>query len=211
MMPNKEPYVIGLTGGIASGKSEVTNYLKSQGYTVLDADQAYHQAMKKGGPAYQALLDHFGQKILSKEGEIDRKNLSDLVFREPQKRRELDQLTHPIIFQVFMEKYHSLPPETFKDGLVFFDIPLLFEMGSLRDQLKINSVWLVAASEKTQLARLEKRNGFSKEEALTRIRAQMPLEKKQQLADKILYNEKDLKALYQEIEEVLREERGTYA
>ena len=67
-MPNKEPYVIGLTGGIASGKSEVTNYLKSQGYTVLDADQAYHQAMKKGGPAYQALLDHFGQKILSKEG-----------------------------------------------------------------------------------------------------------------------------------------------
>lgn len=206
-MQNKKPYVIGLTGGIASGKSEVTSYLRKKGYIVLDADQAYHQAMKKNGPAYWALIEHFGEKILSKKNEIDREKLADLVFQDPKKRKELDRLTHPIIFQVFMEKFHSIPVEDFKEGLVFFDIPLLFEMGPLRDRLAIDSIWLVAASEDTQANRLEKRNGLSREEALTRIRSQMPLEKKKRLSDKILYNEKDLETLYHEVDNALVEER----
>lgn len=210
MMSNKRPYTIGLTGGIACGKSAISSYLKDQGYTVLDADELYHKTMEKGGPAYEALISHYGQEILSERGEIDRKKLSALVFSDPKEKDQLEAITHPIIFRAFIDQYHSIAHEDLKDGFIFFDIPLLFESKKLREKLQLDSIWLVAASEKTQVKRLKKRNGFSPSEAITRIRAQMPLEKKKVLSDQILYNEKDLASLHKQIDQTLIKEKENY-
>ena len=149
--------VIGLTGGIASGKSTVSNILKKAGAVIIDADRIARDVVKKGLPAYQEIRDTFGDNVLSPDGEIDRSVLGDIIFNDPQKKQLLNRIVHPYVsketnFQLkHIEKTH---PNT----IVILDIPLLMEAQMHRD---LSDVIVVYVPEHTQIKRLMRRDGIS--------------------------------------------------
>jgi len=170
---------IGLTGSIACGKSTVSQYLRSLGFAVVDADAISHALTAPGGAALPSLRSAFGDGIF--DGDVlDRRALGSLVFSSTERRARLNAILHPmIISQIEAELSAQDGPEK----IVFGDIPLLYEcaMESMFDH-----VWVVSVSEDIQLARLTERDGLSKSEALSRIRSQMPLEEKRQRADAVI-------------------------
>lgn len=195
-MQNKR---IAITGGIASGKSTVTMYLRGLGYQVIDADQITHDLYDHSQEFQDKIIETFGKDILS-QGVIDRQKLGSIVFSDEKKRLDLNRITHPMIYDKILQAKSD-------EKFLFFDIPLYFEVeDNLKDRLKIDEVWLVYVDEKTQLERLQKRDGLSKKEALDRIQSQIPLNKKIELSDVILYNTKDMETLYNQIDEQLRDE-----
>lgn len=161
--------IIGITGGIASGKSTVTNYLRQKGYQVIDADQVVHELQAKGGKLYQALVSWLGSAILNEAGELDRPKLSQLIFSSQENLAKSSRLQNDIIRQELANRRDQLAKieETF-----FMDIPLLFEQ-DYADWF--DEVWLVDVSKGTQLERLMARNNLSQEEAQQRIAAQLSL------------------------------------
>lgn len=177
---------IGITGGIASGKSTVLDFLRKEGYRVIDADAVVHDLQKKGGKLYQALLDFFGADILLDNGELNRPKLSELVFSNPDVRTQLAQLQDSII-RLELFKQCDVLAQT--EDLFFVDIPLLFERSY---QSWFDEIWLVYVDEERQLERFMARNQYSKEEAKQRIASQLSLENKKKLADKIIDNRGDL-------------------
>lgn len=175
-------YIIGLTGGIATGKSTVSSILRELGAVVIDSDEIAHEIMEPGQPAYKDIVDTFGPAILAPDGRIDRTALGKLVFEDPTARFTLNNITHPRVAARFKEKLKELPPDT---RVVVWDVPLLLEAGLDRG---VNEVWVVWVDEETQIKRLMERNHFTREEALARIRAQMPLEEKMKRADRLIDN-----------------------
>ncbi len=174
--------VIGLTGGIASGKSTVTDFLREKGYQVIDADAEVHDLQKKGGRLYQVLLEEFGPAILAADGQLDRVKLGQQVFADSQLRARLSELQDQIIRQELLAR-RDLLSQT--EEVVFMDIPLLYELDYSGE---VDEVWLVYVDERQQLARLMARNGYSLQEAENRLAAQLSLEKKKELADKVIDN-----------------------
>ncbi|MGT2910493.1 dephospho-CoA kinase [Streptococcus cameli] len=190
--------IIGVTGGIASGKTTVTAYLREKGYVVIDADQVVHELQAKGGRLYQALVEWLGTSILQEDGELNRPVLSDLIFSSPENMATSAQLQNGIIRQELLERKEK----TAKTEEVFFmDIPLLFE---LEFEDWFDAVWLVYISPETQLNRLMKRNQLSKEEARLRISKQASLEEKKNKADIVLDNTGTRECLYQQIDKLLK-------
>ncbi|MEG7280763.1 dephospho-CoA kinase [Bacillus sp. 0909A] len=190
--------VIGLTGGIASGKSTVANMLIDKGITVIDADIIAKQAVEKGMPAYRQIIDEFGQDILLENGDIDRRKLGALVFTNEQKRLALNSIVHPAVREEMLKRRDEsiANQETF----VVLDIPLLFE--SKLESL-VDKIIVVSVTKELQLERLIKRNQLTEEEALSRIRSQMPLEEKVSRADNVIDNSGTLKETKQQLEEIL--------
>jgi len=179
---------LGLTGGIATGKSTVANILLSEGVIILDADQIAHKNMKPTGLAYPGILEFFGPDILDKHDLIDRKKLGATIFSSEQKRLKLNQLTHPYVRDVLQEKtreYQELEASNQKKYILVLMIPLLFEseLSYLVDQTMV-----VYCPEEVQLSRLMQRNQLSSMEAEQRIRAQMPIETKARRADFLIDN-----------------------
>ena len=174
--------IIGITGGIASGKSTVTNYLRQKGCQVIDADQVVHELQAKGGKLYQALVSWLGSAILNEAGELDRPKLSQLIFSSQENLAKSSQLQNEIIRQELANRRDQLAKteETF-----FMDIPLLFEQ-DYADWF--DEVWLVDVSKGTQLERLMARNNLSQEEAQRRIAAQLSLAEKRQRAEIVIDN-----------------------
>lgn len=189
-------YVIGLTGGIASGKSTASDYIRSKGYPVLDADTYAKKATAKGGPAYQGIIDHFGAELLQDDGEIDRRKLGAIVFNDDGERKVLNQLVHPEVRRMMDADKDRLAEE----GHVFLDIPLLFENGLDR---QCDITLTVYVDQETQIERLMERNGFSHSEALSRINSQMPLSEKRDRSDEVLDNSGSKNELYAQIEDFL--------
>ncbi len=189
-------YVIGLTGGIASGKSTASDYIRSKGYPVLDADTYAKKATAKGGPAYQGIIDHFGADLLQDDGEIDRRKLGAIVFNDTSEREVLNQLVHPEVRRMMDEDKERLV----ESGHVFLDIPLLFENGLDR---QCDLTLTVYVDQETQIERLMERNGFSHSEALSRINSQMPLSEKRDRSDEVLDNSGSKNELYAQIEDFL--------
>ncbi|MBY8908515.1 dephospho-CoA kinase [Salinicoccus roseus] len=189
-------YVIGLTGGIASGKSTASDYIRSKGYPVLDADTYAKKATAKGGPAYQGIIDHFGADLLQDDGEIDRRKLGAIVFNDDGERKVLNQLVHPEVRRMMDADKDRLAEE----GHVFLDIPLLFENGLDR---QCDITLTVYVDQETQIERLMERNGFSHSEALSRINSQMPLSEKRDRSDEVLDNSGSKNELYAQIEDFL--------
>lgn len=189
--------LIGLTGGIASGKSTVTTILREKGYLVIDADQLVHDLQKQGGHLYQALVEAFGDEILLPSGELDRQKLAQLIFSSPFHQEKSARLQDRIIRQALWDEKERALKE---HSLVFMDIPLLFEkdFGEWFDV-----IWLVYVDHESQVKRLMKRNGFSKEEALKRLSFQMPLEDKKVLADEVIDNRGDLVQLENQVKALL--------
>lgn len=190
--------IIGLTGGIASGKSTVSAYLAGKGLAILDADKLVQDLQKQGGKLYQALLAHFGTNILGEDGNLDRPKLAELIFSSPEQMAVSNQLQDGIIREALKQKLDSLRT---KQDVVVLDIPLLFEKGY---EDWCDQVWLVAVDEETQLNRLMARNGYTKEEAQKRIASQMSLAEKMKKADLVIDNRKGLDTLYQKLEEELK-------
>ena len=187
--------IIGLTGSIASGKSTVSNKLKSLGYKVVDCDEINHQLLAKDNIGYQEVLSAFGDEILKDNLEIDRKKLGKLVFNDPNIKMKLNQILHPLIKKVVIKEFEEV-----KDGLVFLDCPLLFETDfhQLCD-LKI----VVYVNLDTQIHRLMERDNITFPEALKKIYSQMPLEEKMELADYVVDNCHSLSDLDWQLKQLL--------
>ncbi len=183
MMPNKLK-VIGLTGGIASGKSTALNYLRARGAAVVDADVIARQIVAVDQPAYQLIVARFGVDIIGADRSIDRKALAALVFADDAARRDLEAITHPAIIAE-MERQISRLQADGRAPFIVLDVPLLFETGL---QVLCDQVWLVAVERTEQIKRLCARDGISEGDAENRIDLQMPLEEKRRLADIIIDN-----------------------
>lgn len=191
--------IIGITGGIASGKSTVVAEIRKHGYQVIDADQVVHELQAKGGKLYQALCKWLGSEILQENGELDRKKLGQLIFSSKDMLEKSSRLQNGIIREELARRRDELA----KTQKVFFmDIPLLIE----HDYMEwFDDIWLVHLDEKTQLERLVMRNHFSKEEAKKRMASQMSTEAKKPYADKLLDNSGDLTELKAQINQLLQE------
>lgn len=174
--------IIGITGGIASGKSTVTNFLRKQGFQVVDADAVVHQLQKPSGRLFQALVKRFGQEIILENGELNRPLLASLIFSNPEER-EWSRITQG---EIIREELATLRDQLAQIEAVFFmDIPLLFE----QDYVSwFDETWLVYVDRDVQVERLMKRDQLSKDEAEFRLAAQWPLEKKKGLASHVLDN-----------------------
>ena len=174
--------IIGITGGIASGKSTVTNFLRKQGFQVVDADAVVHQLQKPGGRLFEALVQHFGQKIILENGELNRPLLASLIFSNPEEQEWSKRIQGKII----REELATLRDQLAQTEVVFFmDIPLLFE----QDYASwFNETWLVYVDRDIEVERLMKRDQLSKDEAEFRLASQWPLEKKKDLASHVLDN-----------------------
>ena len=174
--------IIGITGGIASGKSTVTNFLRQKGFEVVDADALVHQLQKPGGRLYQILVEHFGEKVLLEDGELNRPLLASLIFSNSEEREWSKQTQG----QIIREELGSLRDKFAQtEDLFFMDIPLLFE----QDYASwFDETWLVYVRRDTQLDRLMNRDQLSQESAKTRLASQWPLEEKKKFATYILDN-----------------------
>lgn len=190
--------VVGLTGGIASGKSTVSNMLKEMGITVIDADVESRLAVQYGEPAYKQIIDNFGEEILLPNGEIDRQKLGSIIFHDEQKRQLLNQIVHPEVRRRMNDKKDVALKNNEK--IVILDIPLLFE-SKLSNM--VDRTLLVYVERTVQLTRLMERNHLSEEEAEARIQSQMPLAEKIKLADTIINNNGQLAETKRQLEEIL--------
>lgn len=170
--------VIGVTGGIASGKSNVCNVIKELGYPVIDCDKITKELSEINKPIYNAILNNFGNDFLLEDDNLDKKKISKLVFSDPSKKMILDSITHPIIKDEVLRQL-----SLYESGLVFVEIPLLYEakFDSICD--KVICVFL---SKKKQVERLIEREGIDEDYALQKIHSQMDLYMKKSLADYII-------------------------
>ncbi|HDA7562024.1 TPA: dephospho-CoA kinase [Staphylococcus aureus] len=194
------PKVIGLTGGIASGKSTVSELLSVFGFKVVDADKAAREAVKKGSKGLAQVREVFGDEAIDENGEMNRRYMGDLVFNHPEKRLELNAIIHPIVRDIMEEEKQ----EYLKQGYnVIMDIPLLFE-NELENT--VDEVWVVCTSESIQMDRLMQRNNLSLEDAKARVYSQISIDKKSRMADHVIDNLGDKLELKQNLERLLEEE-----
>lgn len=194
-------FLVGLTGGIGSGKSTVANLLKAH-VPVIDADKLARDVVEPGKPAWKKIKQHFGEDVLTDSGELNREKLADIVFSDEEKRRLLNSITHPEIHKAMAWKVIGC----FLSGYQFvvLDIPLLFESKKMLRYLKFTVV--VRCDEGQQVERIMGRNDFTEEQVLARIRAQLPLAQKVKMADFVIDNgggleetEKQVKKLYERL------------
>ncbi|MDA7027189.1 dephospho-CoA kinase [Bacillus sp. CLL-7-23] len=189
--------VIGLTGGIASGKSTVAHMFQKRGITVVDADLIAKEVVEKGKAAYQKIIEVFGEKVLLDNGEVDRKKLGTLVFTNEDKRKQLNEIVHPEVRKAMIKQRDQAIQAN--EQFVVLDIPLLYESGleSLTDKVLV--VWV---PKHLQLERLMKRNQLTEEEAKNRINAQLSLDEKKEKADVVIDNSGSLENTKQQFEEL---------
>ena len=190
--------IIGITGGIASGKSTVTEFLRQQGYQVIDADQVVHELQEPGGRLYQALLSTFGPAILQEDGRLDRPKLGAMIFGNPELLAQSSQLQNEIIREELARR-RDLLAET--EDIFFMDLPLLFELGY---ESWFDQIWLVDVTEETQLSRLMTRNALSQKEAEKRIAAQLSLQEKRNRADVLIDNNGPLELTQEQLRDTLQ-------
>ncbi|MED3324329.1 dephospho-CoA kinase [Bacillus thuringiensis] len=191
--------VIGLTGGIASGKSTVSEMFRELSIPVIDADIIAREVVERGKPAYNKIVEVFGAEVLQQDGELDRPKLGSIVFYNEEKRLQLNKIVHPAV-----RKEMNRQKEMYiKEGMqaIVLDIPLLFEskLTSLVDRILV-----VAVTPDTQLERLMKRNGFSEDEATARIQSQMPLAEKVKNADEVINNDGTIMGTKTQLQVILK-------
>jgi dephospho-CoA kinase len=192
---------IGLTGGIAAGKSTVAAILKEMGFEVLSADQIAREVVEPGRPAYRKILRIFGPEISMADGRLDRDKLGKIVFADPKRRRQLEQIIHPEV-QARLQAVRAALRKR-RCAVVFVEVPLLFETGM---EKLFDAVWVVAVSPATQLQRLleRERERLTREEAEQRIAAQLPLSEKIARADLVLDNDRNLFQLQEQVDNAIK-------
>ncbi|WP_296400159.1 dephospho-CoA kinase [Acidaminococcus timonensis] len=188
--------VIGLTGGIASGKSTVSAYLKEKGIPVFDADATAWEVEKAGQPCLQQLVQAFGKEILQPDGELDRSHMAQLAFHDPKILQQLNAIVHRAV----EEKRDAFLQAHAGDPVVVLDAPLLLECGW---EKKADTVWLVDIDPEEQIKRAMARSGMTRQEVVDRINKQMPLTEKRKKADTIIDNSGTLEQLHEKVDEAL--------
>ena len=191
----RKPYIVGITGGIACGKSTVSGMLSALGASIIDADQISHSLTAPNGAALPAIRQTFGSSVFNEDGTLDRPALSALVFSDKAAIEKLNAIIHPLVKQHMEDQLTACRKQGAQ--IVILDVPLLFEasMQNMGDM-----VACVVAPEEVQIARMASRNGYTREEALSRIRNQMPVSEKARLSDVVIDTNKPLTELQKEIE-----------
>jgi dephospho-CoA kinase len=196
--------VAGITGGIATGKSTVSQALASYGAVVVDADKIAREVVKKGTPVWQAIRDQFGGEVLGPDGELDRDVMGSLIFSDPVKKEQLNAIVHPAVYQEMdlrIEAAQALGNET----VVICDVPLLIETGMYKG---FREVILVYVPEPVQVERLMDRDRISREQALRKVRSQMPIEEKKKFATLIIDNSGTCEETLEQVFAVYRSLKG---
>lgn len=189
--------VIGITGGIASGKSTLVKAIREAGFKVIDADQVVHDLQAKGGRLYEALVQTFGQGILTSDGHLDRPKLSEMIFSSLENRELSSSIQNHIIHEELAKAKVSLAAT---EAIFFMDIPLLIELGY---QEWFDAIWLVYVSPDVQIQRLMARNHYSKEQAQRRLATQLPMDVKKAFADLVIDNNGTVQDLMEQLSKAL--------
>ena len=183
---------LGLTGGLATGKSTAAEILASLGAEIIDADRIAHQVLEPEGEAYSDVVAYFGRTILIEDGKVDRKKLGRIVFSSPDKRQQLEKLTHPHILAEIERRLE----EARESSRIVLEAPLLFETGL---EKLVEETWVISARLEIQIARLKRRDGLDREEALRRINAQLSLKEKRKRADLVIENNSTIVELKEKV------------
>jgi dephospho-CoA kinase len=199
-MQNKHVQFIGITGGIGSGKSTVTRYLRELGYPVIDADALARRAVEPGSPALKAVAETFGDEMLFEDGSLNRKKLGAMVFSDPEKLDLLNRIVHPEVERLLLAAYKAFS-ET--HAVVFADVPLLYETGQ---EARYDAIWVVYAPRMVCVERIMSRDGATRDYAERQIEAQMSLEEKRERADVVLVNDDTPEKLYAQVENALEKQ-----
>lgn len=186
--------IIGLTGGIASGKSTVSRLLAEHGYAVIDADRIAWQLAEPDNSLWQAYYERYGEKVLNDDRTLNRQAVASVVFQNPAEKQWMDSAAHPMIKAEIQRNLARLIVAG--RDVVFLDVPLLYEAGW---EYMADTVWVVYADEANQLRRLCQRNGFSEAEAQRRIGAQLPMSEKKRRADVVIDNNGSLEDLSRQV------------
>ena len=195
--------VIGLTGGIATGKSTVAAMLRELGAGVVDADELAREIVRPGREAWQDIVDAFGSAILREDQTIDREKLRKTIFQDEEARKRLESVTHPRIRALAQEDIQKLAARGAE--IIIYDVPLLFEN---QMHMWLRPVMLVACDSAVQKRRLQERDGLTAGEIEQHLRAQMPLDEKRKLADFVIENNSDLLELKKQVLEIWKEIKG---
>ena len=193
--------IVGLTGGVASGKTAVSQILREEGAYLIDADQIARELVQPHTAAWNELIKVFGKEILQEDGSIHRKRLAAKVFSDPEQRILLNQILHHRI-KAEMERRAKEIGQKDPNAIVVIDAALLIELGGHRE---MDKVIVVTSTEKQQIERLKKRNGVDQEEAQSVLSSQMPLEEKLKVADFVICNEGSFEETKKRVKEVSQE------
>lgn len=190
--------IIGLTGSIASGKSTVSNMLKEMGFPIIDADLVARVVVEKGTKTLEMIKEAFGPDIIHEDGALNREALGEIIFSNPSKRKQLNDIIHPAIrAEMLAQKEHLVQQN---HPIIIMDIPLLFES---RLQSFVDRILVVTVTEHKQLERLMARNGFTQKDAKLRIQSQLPLSVKEEGADAVIYNNGTIEETRQQLNKIL--------
>jgi dephospho-CoA kinase len=190
--------LVGLTGGIATGKSTVSAILRRLGSEIIDADRLARDVVEPGQPAWTEIVAEFGQDVVTAGGALDRKKLGAIVFANPERRRRLEAITHPAIRERFLARLDELAERGFT-GIVVFDAAVMIESGNYKN---MDRLVVVVTDEATQMARLRGRDGTDDAEGRRKIASQMPLAEKAKLADYVIDNSGDRDATAEQVRRV---------
>ena len=192
--------LVGLTGGVATGKSTVARMFKQCGATVIDADELARDVVKPGKAAWREIVNTFGKTVLKPDRTLNRHALGVIVFNNQSNLRRLERMIHPRVEREQARLTRQAARRN-PDAIVIYDVPLLFEAGVDK---RVDKIIVVTADLKTQIARLKKRNGLSRAEAIRRISSQMPLAKKIQRADHVLHGALPRPSLRRQVDQLLK-------
>ncbi|HET9866466.1 MAG TPA: dephospho-CoA kinase [Nitrospira sp.] len=196
--------LVGLTGGIATGKSTVADLFRRFGAAVIDADQLARDVVQPGKPAWREIVKSFGKRVLLPDRTIDRQTLGSIVFRNRRKLRRLERIIHPRVAREQQRRARRIARRT-PNAIIIYEVPLLFEAGV---NTRVDKIIVVTADRETQVARLKQRNGLTRRQAFQRIRSQMPLAEKARRADIVLDGTKSKSLLSREIRRLVRDLRA---
>jgi dephospho-CoA kinase len=197
-LKDEQQMIIGLTGSIASGKSTVSAMLKEKGFAIIDADLVARLVVEPGTRTLKEIEGVFGQEVMNADGTLNRDALGQIIFHEPAKRKQLNDLMHPAIRSEMLRQRDEL----FSSGheTLIMDIPLLFES---RLQHFVDKILVVSVTEDTQMYRLMERNSLSREEAKARIQSQLPISEKEKGADAVIYNNGSIEETKAQLDRIL--------
>jgi dephospho-CoA kinase len=193
--------IVGLTGGVASGKTTISQLLREEGAYLIDADQIAREVVRPHTPAWNELTQVFGKEILQEDGSIHRKRLAAKVFSDPEQRNLLNQILHPRIKAEMNKRVKEIGQKD-PHAIIVIDAALLIELG---DHREMDKVIVVTATEKQQIERLKKRDGVDQKEAQKVLSSQMPLEEKMKVADFVICNERSFEETKRRVREVFQE------
>jgi len=203
--------LLAVTGGIATGKTTVATMLETLGARTIDFDTLAREVVEPGKPAWTQIVDCFGKQILREDGRLDRKKVSEIVFKDGEKRKKLEGFTHPRIIEAFIEQLDRIVKSE-PDAIVQVIMPLLIEANF---QFIFYKILLVYVPQEKQIERLVKRDGIGREEGWDRLKAQMPIDEKLRYADFVIYNDKSVEetrrqvsGLWQILKDIQREKRS---